>query len=198
MSSLGKLFDLEVRVKMQIDEDIPDIIDLEFDEKVIHILHRKFISFIFPFLMILAIIVGSTLTGFLGILFDPFILFYVLPVIIIVIGFILGTVISVGLLLGYFYCRGHVYLITNKRIIYYMKFVSKNLRELRYPKISDTVFQQGPFGRLFNYSSITLTSPGMEGGFTARGGFTFLFSIKGIENGLTIREDIIKLIDLAG
>ncbi len=183
---------------MPIDDDIPNILELEDDEKLIHTLHRTFLSFAIPFifgiisfvLMIFLYIFGNLTELIMNFQFIiPFL--FSLPFIIIVV------VVAIGVVLGIWYARGHLFLITNKRILFYTKFVTKNLRELRYKKITDSVFSQGPFGRLFNYSSITLSTPGMEGGSSMQGMATFFLSIKGIRDGLTIRKDIMTLLEAA-
>lgn len=186
--------------RMGIDLDIPDIVELDEDEKIIHVLHRTYLSFVFPFSAAITIvnfiIVGSIISQLLGTLlplFGPMFLVVLLGGLFVP----FGIIMAVGILLGYFYARGHLYIVTNRRLLFYTKFIVKILREIRYQKITDTVFNQGPFGRILGYSSISVTSPGMEGGFSPKGAITFMLSLKGIKNGLAVRETIIELIDMA-
>ncbi|MHC1591952.1 MAG: PH domain-containing protein [Candidatus Helarchaeales archaeon] len=190
---------------MRIAEEIPSIIELEEDEKIFYILHRSFLSFAFPYVAAILGITFSIVIGSIFYLFEfitefSYILLYyapfLLPMVIGVFSLILSLIIGIGLVIGYFYTRGHLYIVTNKRIILYITFISKNMREVKYSKITDTIFDQGPFGRIFNYSSIVLATPGMEGGSTARGLFTFFLSLKGIKDGLDVRQKILELIDI--
>ncbi len=184
---------------MPIDDDISEILDLDEDEKLIHTLHRTWLSvamtIIFGALMLFLIIMGYAGGNIFQLFsFAPHMVWVMLvaPFAILIIGILIG----VGL--GKWYAGGHLFLITNKRILFYTKFVSKNLRELRFNKITDSVFSQGPIGRIFKYSNITLSTPGMEGGMGLQGMATFFFSIKGIHDGLDIRQHIQELIDGTG
>lgn len=59
-----------------------------------------------------------------------------------------------GLIFTEFYRRGHVFSITNQRIISELKFTSYKRRELTYGKINDLALTKGILGRLFNYGTI--------------------------------------------
>lgn len=59
-----------------------------------------------------------------------------------------------GFVLTEFYRIGHVFHITNQRIISELKFLSYKRRELTYGKINDFALTKGALGRLFNYGTI--------------------------------------------
>ena len=60
----------------------------------------------------------------------------------------------IGFILTEFYRRGHIFTITNQRIISELRFLSYKRRELTYGKINDIVLIKGILGRLFNYGTI--------------------------------------------
>lgn len=66
-------------------------------------------------------------------------------------------------LVGYFYVKGHLYILTDKRIILFRKFITVSVRELTYNEITDIIVNQGPLARWLNYGSITPLSPGVRG-----------------------------------
>ncbi|NHI91940.1 MAG: PH domain-containing protein [Candidatus Lokiarchaeota archaeon] len=181
---------------MPIDDDIPNILELDEGEKLVHTLHRTYLSVAFTVIfgaIFLDIIIFIYAAEFI---FDPDIYMYTLPVFIPLFILIPVIIILIGLFVGKWYAGGHLFLITTKRILFYTKFVNKTMRELKFSKITDTQFEQGPFGRIFNYANITFATPGMEG--MGMGGVaTFFFSIKGINDGLKIRESVIDLIEMA-
>jgi uncharacterized membrane protein YdbT with pleckstrin-like domain len=75
---------------------------------------------------------------------------------------ILGLIIIV---LTYFYQKAHKYWITNKRIIIVKTFLWRDVREIAYNNIVDLVVQQGIFGRIFNFGTITpITASGLGTG----------------------------------
>jgi len=181
---------------MPIDDDIPGILELGADEKLVHTLHRTYLSVAF---MVIAAAIAIDVVVFVymaQIMFEevlfPLIAPYILPIFII----IPVVIIVIGLFAGKWYASGHLFLVTSKRILFYTKFFNKTLRELEYSKITDTQFMQGPFGRIFNYANITFATPGMQG-MGVTGVATFFFSIKGINDGLKIRESVIDLIEMA-
>ncbi|MCP8321225.1 MAG: PH domain-containing protein [archaeon] len=61
---------------------------------------------------------------------------------------------AIGLILTEFYRRGHVFHITNQRIVSELRFLSYKRRELTYGKINDLALTKGILGRLFNYGTI--------------------------------------------
>ena len=93
--------------------------------------------------------------------------------------------------LGYFYAKGHRYIITNHRIIMFRKFIGIIIRSVACDKITDIIVSQGPFGRIFNYGSI---SP-MTAGVTMPFGLAIL-SLSGLRNPYEVRDGITKLLAL--
>lgn len=69
-------------------------------------------------------------------------------------------------LVGYFYVQGHLYVLTNRRIILLRKFVTISIREITYSEITDIIVNQGPVARLLNYGSVTPLSPGVRSAYT--------------------------------
>jgi hypothetical protein len=67
----------------------------------------------------------------------------------------LGAAAILGMILTEVYRRGHVYIITNYRIITKKEFVLKEERELMYDKITDVTVSQGILGRIFNFGTVT-------------------------------------------
>ncbi|MGQ9468936.1 MAG: PH domain-containing protein [Nitrososphaerales archaeon] len=61
---------------------------------------------------------------------------------------------AIGFVLTEFYRRGHVFQITNQRIVSELRFLSYKRRELTYGKINDLALTKGILGRLFNYGTI--------------------------------------------
>lgn len=76
--------------------------------------------------------------------------------------FILLFSAILGLILTDIYRRGHKYFLTNYRIIAIKKFISREVREVMYDKITDIYVHQGVLGRIFNYGTII---PITESGF---------------------------------
>ena len=63
---------------------------------------------------------------------------------------------------GYFYVQGHLYILTDRRIILLRKFITISVREIAYSEITDIIVNQGPIGRILNYGSVTPQSPGVR------------------------------------
>ncbi|MEM1581875.1 MAG: PH domain-containing protein [Candidatus Bathyarchaeia archaeon] len=67
-------------------------------------------------------------------------------------------VLAFSSIIGFFliesYRRGHKYFLTNYRIITVKKFISKEVREIMYDKITDIYIDQSLLGRIFNYGTI--------------------------------------------
>ena len=181
---------------MPIDNDIPEILELDEGEKLVHTLHRTYLSVAFTVIAAAIFIDVMIIIYSAQFVYEPVLMTYTLPYIIPVYIIVPIVIIGIGLLAGKWYAGGHLFLITNKRILFYTKFFNKTLRELKFSKITDTQFEQSPFGRIFNYANITFATPGMEGSGMV-GIATFFFSIKGINDGLSIRESIIDLIEMA-
>lgn len=69
-------------------------------------------------------------------------------------------------LVGYFYVQGHLYILTNRRIILLRKFIAISVREIAYSEVTDIIVNQGPVARLLNYGSVTPLSPGVRSAYT--------------------------------
>ena len=181
---------------MRIDKDIPNIFTPEKDEKLEFALHRKFISFLINFIVSFFIIIGIGFSYSLQYIYefislDIGVLFTILSIFLL----ILIVILSLVSIIGIFYVRGHLYLVTNFRIIVYKKFITKQLREVRYEKIKDVILQQGLFGRIFNYGSVIPTTAGMELGGMRRNILSFISSIIGIKDPNKIRKNLVRFVD---
>ena len=125
---------------MPIDDDIENILDLEEDEKIIHSLHRTYLSFAIPFIFGVIGIVLFVYVYLFGNLLEFILEFQnLLPFFVSVPFLIIVIVIVAGVIVGKWYAKGHLFIITTKRILFYTKFVTKNLRELRYKKAESAV-----------------------------------------------------------
>ena len=67
---------------------------------------------------------------------------------------LLGVAAAVGMISTEVYRRGHVYLLTNYRVITKKGFIRKEERELMYDKITDVYVDQGILGRIFNFGTV--------------------------------------------
>jgi hypothetical protein len=67
---------------------------------------------------------------------------------------LLGTAAVVGIILTEVYRRGHIYIITNYRVVTKKRFIRKEERELMYDKITDVYVNQGIIGRIFNFGTV--------------------------------------------
>ncbi len=60
----------------------------------------------------------------------------------------------ISIVLTEVYRRGHVYVITNYRIVAKKGFIGKEEREIMYDKITDIYVSQGILGRIFNFGTV--------------------------------------------
>jgi len=67
---------------------------------------------------------------------------------------LLGASAVLGMILTEAYRRGHVYIITNYRIVMKKGFVRREEREIMYDKIADVYVNQGIMGRIFNFGTV--------------------------------------------
>ncbi len=67
---------------------------------------------------------------------------------------LLGVAAVLGMILTEVYRRGHVFIITNYRIIMKKGFIGKEEREIMYDKITDVYVNQGIMGRIFNFGTV--------------------------------------------
>lgn len=101
-------------------------------------------------------------------------------------------------LVGYFYVQGHLYILTNRRIILLRKFITISVRELAYSEITDIIVNQGPIARLLNYGSVTPLSPGVRSTYTLpypyMKRFSYLrVSLKDVNQPSKIMNELFKL-----
>jgi len=164
-------------------QSIPKEITLMPNEKVLMVLKRCYISFITLAtigLIILWIIVGIvsffTPVGWSEYLY----LLYVFA-------FAILPVLLYGL--GYFYVKGHLYIITNERTIMFRKFIGILMRTVTHDKITDILVNQGPFGRVFNYGRIAPITAGVIMPMGA-----MFVSLSGVRNPYEARDKIAELV----
>ncbi|MHC1591242.1 MAG: PH domain-containing protein [Candidatus Helarchaeales archaeon] len=112
------------------------------------------------------------------IFFDSIILlFVVIPIIILAAAF------------SPLYCKAHKYIITNKRIILFRKFITISRRDIWFDRITDLLVIQGPFGRWKKYGDLQPITSGMEAGMVQLFG-----SILGIKDPYENKKKIMKVI----
>lgn len=163
---------------------IPKEVSIAPREKVLIVLGRSYVSFVTLATVGLVILWVSTAT----------INFYVPPEhqwimsSLLVFCFLILPLLVYGL--GYFYVKGHRYIITNERIVMFRKFIGILLRTVTHDKITDLIVNQGPIGRLCNYGRISPVTAGM---IMPVGGF--IFSISGVRNPYEVRDRIAKLVE---
>jgi len=134
------------------------------DEKILMTLQRRYPSIFSSILSTagFALIVYwwsifRYITQYAGFLMETlFTLFYASIVVI-------AGIFTLMAIVGYFYVRGHLYILTDRRIIMLRKFITVSVRELTYNEITDIIVSQGPLARWLNYGSITPLSPGVRG-----------------------------------
>lgn len=168
---------------------VPKEVTLAPDEKVLMVLGRVYVSF--AVLVTIGLIVLSIVLSIIWVVAGPHLATDVLYPLHL---FSLFCLICLPILLyglGYFYAKGHRYIITNHRIIMFRKFIGILIRSVACDKITDIIVSQGPFGRIFNYGGI---SP-MTAGITMPFGLAML-SLSGIRNPYEVRDGIAKLLTL--
>ncbi|MEM3700615.1 MAG: PH domain-containing protein [Candidatus Bathyarchaeia archaeon] len=149
---------------MTVEETVPPQVSLLKDEKIIMRLQRRYASI---FTSILSFMATALLVSFGSIVrnlaqysqpLEAYFWFFIYSIII---GF--AIFFALMALVGYFYVRGHLYILTNRRIILFRKFITISVREIAYSEITDIILNQGPIARVLNYGSITPLSPGVRG-----------------------------------
>jgi len=149
-----------------LERSIPKEISLRPDETVTMVLTRRFPSIVtslFRFLVSFVVFIGSFVSVLLRRPFDQLQISSDFQVMVIVGAIVVGAVVlAIVLLIGYFYAKGHLYVVTNKRILVFRKFIGITVREVVHQEVTDIVVNQGPIARLLNYGSITPTSPGVR------------------------------------
>ncbi len=161
---------------------VPKEVTLAPDEKVLMVLERVYTSFA------VIVTIGLIVLSIILVVAAPFLpmeIFYPLYLFC----FICLPILLYGL--GYFYAKGHRYIITNHRIIMFRKFIGIMIRSVTCDKITDIIVSQGPFGRIFNYGGI---AP-MTAGITMPFGLAIL-SLSGVRNPYEVRDGIAKVLAL--
>jgi membrane protein YdbS with pleckstrin-like domain len=149
---------------MTVEESIPPQVSLLQNEKIIMRLERRYASI---FTSILSFITTTLLISIGSIIRDvaqyaqSLEAFFWIAIYLIIIGF--ACFFALMALIGYFYVRGHLYILTNRRIILFRKFITISVREIAYSEITDIIMNQGPIARILSYGSITPLSPGVRG-----------------------------------
>lgn len=169
------------------------------DERVLMTLQRRYPSIFSSILsttgaMFLVYLwsVARYITQYSGFLVESLLTFLYAVVIAIACTFILMA------LVGYFYVKGHLYILTNRRIILIRKFITVSVRELTYNGITDIIMNQGPIARCLNYGSITPLSPGVRGLYTLpypylRRSSYARVELKDVSDPLSIMHEVFKL-----
>ncbi|MEM3622376.1 MAG: PH domain-containing protein [Candidatus Bathyarchaeia archaeon] len=149
---------------MTTNEIIPPQLSLFKDEKIVMTLRRRYASI---FTSIISFIATAFLISIGSIIRDiaqyaqSLEAFFWIFIYLIIIGF--ACFFALMALVGYFYVQGHLYILTNRRIILFRKFITISVREIAYSEITDLILNQGPIARILNYGSITPLSPGVRG-----------------------------------
>lgn len=183
---------------MAASEPISRYVSLLQDEKVLMTLRRRYPSVFTSILSFaatsLSVALGSVaryIVQYSGYLEALWYFFYA---VIAAIAFIFILIA----LVGYFYVQGHFYILTNRRIILFRKFVTISVRELAYSEITDIIVNQGPIARLLNYGSITPLSPGVRGFYAlpypyVRRGALPRVELKDVSNPFGVISEVFKL-----
>jgi len=148
---------------MTVKELIPPQVSLLRGEKIIKMLQRRYPSI---FTSILSLVATALLAGWGSTIryitqypnYTEIIMSFIYLIIIAVAGFF-----AFMALVGYFYVQGHLYILTNRRIILFRKFITISVREIAYSEITDIIVNQGPIARILDYGSVTPLSPGVRG-----------------------------------
>jgi len=148
---------------MTAKEPIPPQVSLLQNEKIIMVLRRRYPSI---FTSILSLVTTTFLvswgSGIRQIAQNPVYMEILMGFLyLIIIGF--ACAFAFMALVGYFYVQGHLYILTNRRIIMFRKFITISVREIAYSEITDIIVNQGPIARILNYGSIIPLSPGVRG-----------------------------------
>jgi len=147
-------------------ESVPQQVSLLADEKIIMMLRRRYPSIFTSILSLTGAAISLGLSSIFRYVaqypnYAAIIMDFLYLIVIAIAGFF--TLMAI---VGYFYVQGHLYILTNMRIILLRKFITISMREIAYPEITDIIVNQGPIARLLNYGSVTPLSPGVRSAFT--------------------------------
>jgi len=185
---------------MENNTEIPEEIVLRDDESVEKIIGRSYLSFIMT-----RIIPGIIALVILLLIIDGVVLIYAadfvaifapgqaIPIVI----FLTVLILSIGIpalilatFLGRPYCKAHVYMLTNKRLIFFKKFGIITRRDIDYDRITDFVVMQGVIGRWKNYGDIRPVTAGVEF-MLGLGGV--INSFNGVIDPYNVKKEIMKI-----
>ena len=156
------------------DLSLPDGISIPPNEEVLLRFKREYTALLYPYLINVGILIGSILIliividiiifGFVGFNFLVAIWWAITAFFGVSIWIILGVIggFLIVPIVGYFYTKSHVYIVTNKRFIVYWKFLFISIRETKIEKVTDMIVNQGLWGRVFNFGDINPITPGQQ------------------------------------
>lgn len=157
---------------------LPQEIKLPAGEEVILRFGREFSAFLIPYIMglvttfviiiiimtitntIMFILSGATILNLIYLIPINFIGLFITNFYYIILGIAGGLVLIP--IIGYFYTKSHIYLVTSKRFIIFKKFIIIKIRETKLTKITDLTVKQGLWGRVFNFGDINPITPGLQ------------------------------------
>lgn len=171
-------------------QEINHIVDLEDDEQVFKTIQRTNHSYYIPKIarncILWIIILGIQVV--LGIAFPT--IKTTMGTIILVFFFVWLGIFLISMAVGKWFVQGHMYVITNKRIIMQRKFLGILFREIEYKRITDLVLRQSLWGRIFNFGVLLPVTAGVEMGASKFG----MFSIEGIMDVFKVRNMVLDQI----
>ncbi|MHA1898337.1 MAG: hypothetical protein ACTSU2_13160, partial [Promethearchaeota archaeon] len=163
--------------------DYPEI-DLLKDEKVYKMYKRKksssFFMILFGYFSIMLMLLPN-----LAPLFMEDLKMYVAIMVIIVIG---GLFLI--LLISKFHSRSFVYIVTNRRIIIFKKFITTRIRDAIMGKITEISLFQMTTGRIANFGNIKIGTKGFENSAI----YQTLIAITGIKDAPKEKDDILQIV----
>jgi len=148
---------------MVVSEPLPPHVSLLPNEKIIMTLRRRYPSIFSSILSLVSaglLLGGSSTIRYIGQYAGSFENVVGLLYLVII---AVAVFFAIAALIGYFYVHGHLYILTDRRIIVSTKFITISVRDVAYSEITDIIVNQGPLGRILNYGSVVPLSPGVRG-----------------------------------
>lgn len=164
--------------------------DLEDNEEILEVLQRNRGSYYAPRLFRGGILLIVYFALRFGILFEEIQRSSIFTNIMTWFLILWGVYFVISLLLGNIFVKGHVYIITTKRIVLIRKFLGIMFREIEYKRITDLVLHQPFWGRIFNFGNLMPVTAGVEMNAIKMG----TYSIEGINDVFQIRNLVINQI----
>ena len=174
---------------------LPEGVNIPPNEEILLRFKREYSALLYPylinvgiwiisiftiFLIINIIIFGFTGWSILTIVWWSIVTFFNISIWIIIA--VIGGLMIVPIL-GYFYTKSHVYIVTNKRFIIYWKFLFISIRETKIEKVTDMVVNQGLWGRVFNFGDLNPITPGQQMSIPVQGQSQANYGIFGLISG---------------